>query len=298
MLKKYLTILITFFFILCNSAFCSELASAIISAYDTYIPPEGADTPSDNIKSITLQAKLEQKGVLDFNPDAKGEILTFYVDGIFFDKAKTDKNGFAKVTFQPKERKNHYLTVRLEGSKIYKADEDTGLIYAINPKKPTIIVDIDDTISKTNKTSVVFNSFDKSKPLKDSSEVLTFLEKYYNIIFVTGREDGLLHKTRSWLKAWKFPLLPVFYADIGQTPVFIQSKYKKRAVAKIKKDIKNTIAGVGDRSYDAKAYLKNGLKALLIRKNPEDDVPEGAVKVHNWLEIKEELIKENYIKTK
>lgn len=268
--------------IFCGLSAAGEPKSCLITAYDAYIPSEA--------KSIKIRAKLESVGVLNINPDVEGERLTFYIDSERIGAAATDSNGFAELEFKPGKRVNSALTVKLEGSDDYIAKDDISLIYAIDPKKPTIISDIDWTVSETDKSALILKDVDdESVPLKDAPSVLNELHAHYNIVFVTGREDALLHKTRAWLKRWEFPDLPVFYADFGQTPYFFQDDYKKEAVALIKSEIKNVTIGIGDMDHDAKAYLNSALKAIIIR--ADGDVPKGAVKVPDWQSIKEMLLK-------
>ncbi len=286
---KNIALSFAFVFFCVVSVCASTPKQGLITAYDVYIPPADPATKG-SIPEVILKAKFEREGILNINPDVKKEVLSFYIDGKFHSEAKTIEDGFAKVIFQPPERKNYVLTVKLEKSKKYKAKEESGLIYAIDPSKPTIIVDIDNTVSITKESSLIFNDFDKkSKPLKDAVKIVRELTDHYNLIFITAREDAFLQKTRSWMKAWDFPLLPIFYADYGQTPLS-QLKFKTEAVAKVKRDIKNVFLGIGDKDHDAKAYLKNGLKAYIIREKGK--VPEGAIMMRDWQEIRKELIKE------
>ena len=280
-----LSILITLSLIFSQLSYSGDLKEGLISAYDAYVAP--------NKKSITLIAKLEKLGALNINSDVEGEALSFYVDGDLIGKATTDENGFAKVKYASTESKSRKFTAKLEDSGKYSAPKDTSLIYIVDPKKPTIICDIDWTVSKTDKSTLILRDSDtKSEPLKGSANTLDDLHDHYNIIFVTAREDALLHKTRAWLKKWHFPDFPVFYADIGQTSYFDQEDYKSETVTKIKKDIKGTTIGIGDKDHDAAAYLKSGLTTIIIR--TKGDVPEGAMKASDWDEIKDELMKEEY----
>lgn len=283
-------VLISYFTI--QIACAQELKQAIVTAYDSYVPtkaiPEG----------IKLRGKLEHDGFLNIDSDIEGEELYFYIDGEFLAKAITDSNGFAVVEFHPTGDNHRYLTVKLEYNKKYAAKDDTAIVYAVDPKKPTMIVDIDETVSITDRTDLVLHSSDtKSKPLANSPEILTMLQKHYNIIFLTGREDAFLKKTREWFKLWKFPRLPVFYADFGQTPMLKQGEYKSGVIKAIIDDIEGTAIGIGDKDHDADAYLKNKLKAFIIRDN-DDPLPEGAIKVKNWIELKDELIKDENINKK
>jgi hypothetical protein len=276
-------------------SFSKEPDEAIITAYDAYAIVSSAK--GESFGEVELRAKLEKDGALNINPDIESETLSFYVGGKLIGKAVTVEDGFAKVSYKPDGMKSVFMTTKLEGSKKYTAKENSALIYFIDDVKPTIICDIDWTVSDTDKSSLILKSSDdESMPLKDSAEILTELTKHYNFIFITGREDAFLHKTREWLSKWKFPRLPVLYADLGQTPYVRQSKYKEEAVAKVKSEVKHVIAGIGDRSYDAEAYLKSGLKAFIIKE--KGSIPKGAIRVSGWQELKKELMKEEYTKIK
>ncbi|MFC1854977.1 hypothetical protein ACFL2A_00355, partial [Thermodesulfobacteriota bacterium] len=171
----------------------------------------------------------------------------------------------------------------------FSAKEESSIIYLVDLKKPTIIVDIDDTISHTDRDDVVFGEVDEdSKPFEYSAKALHNLTEYFNIIIVTGREDAFLQKTRAWLTIHGFPRLPVFYADFGQTALIDQGEYKETAVKNVTNDINNVIAGVGDRTHDAKAYIKSGLKAIIIKE--KGDVFEGAIRKAHWKDVEKELM--------
>jgi hypothetical protein len=130
------------------------------------------------------------------------------------------------------------------------------------------------------------------QPLANSAEVLGRLSKKYTIVYLTGREEIFMTKTKAWLKLRNFPSGPVFFWDLGKKP-FGSGEYKTEAIKELKKTFPNIAVGMGDLVTDAKAYLDNGMRAFFIGESKPDDLPEKAEFVKSWLEIEKKLAEES-----
>jgi hypothetical protein len=60
-------------------------------------------------------------------------------------------------------------------------------------------------------------------------------------------------------------------------------------IGELKRSWKNIGVGIGDRDSDARVYLANGLKPIILR--AEGPGPSGAVRVSNWREVRQLLLR-------
>jgi phosphoglycolate phosphatase-like HAD superfamily hydrolase len=100
---------------------------------------------------------------------------------------------------------------------------------------------------------------------------------------VTGRKRYLKEKTKRWLRMKGFPPAPVFFAP-GFRSFLSHERFKFELIRRLKASWPNITIGIGDRNSDARAYLANGLRAIIIRgKGP---CPPGATGVRDWRAIR------------
>lgn len=283
--------LIFFILILIPLLSWADEKKANLIFYDQIVKPE---------EKVYLMANL-RKGLISVKPEISGERVEFF-QGDNYKKSLgvtlTGIDGTAVKEIPPLKNGFHSFSARLApapsgagqaDTKRYSADESYGLVACWDPKRPLIIVDIDGTVSKTDKSELLFHKKDtNSKPLPDAPDVLRRLSKKYNIIFLTHRNELLLNKTRQWLKEHKFPPAPVFTLRLGEDPL-MPGEYKDEKLKEWKKEGWNMKIGIGNRPHDAEAYLDNGLKAIIL--DDDDDIPDKAIKVKNWKEIEKIILK-------
>lgn len=251
-------------------------------------------------EKVYLMAKL-RKGLISVKPEISGERVEFFykmqdarrkiedVNPKSLGITLTGIDGTAVKEIPPLKTGFHRFSAKLADTKRYSAEESHGLIACWNPKRPIIVVDIDGTVSETDKSELLFKKKDKdSKPLKDAPDVLRRLSKSYNIIFLTHRNELLLNKTREWLKEHKFPPAPVFTLKLGEDPL-MPGEYKDEKLKEWKKEGWNLKIGIGDKGHDAEAYLENKMKAIMI--GDEDDLPDGTIRAKDWKEIEKIILK-------
>ena len=238
-------------------------------------------------ENVMLRAKAEKRNSIRFRPDIEGETLEFLIGGKALGSAKTDGDGIAALPHKFEKAGRYMVTVRF-GAKSKYAAEDTFLVEVCDAKTRLIVCDIDHTIADISATKFIFKKNEKVPALPGSPEALARLARHYKIIYITARDDTFLRKTRDWLALRKFPRAPVFFWDFGGKKLS-HRKYKTREIAAIKKRFPNIVAGVGDKVGDAKAYLANGLKAVIIAPERDEDLPEKAAWAKTWAEVEKHL---------
>jgi hypothetical protein len=251
---------------------------AHLSGYDVLaLPGEAA----------VLRAKAEKRSRVRFRPDIKGETLEFHAGGKLLGSATTDGDGVAALPHRFAKPGRYIVTVRF-GAKSKYAAEDALLVAVCDAKTRLIVCDIDHTIADVSAAKFIFKKNENVPALPGSPEALARLAKHAQIVYITARDDAFLRKTRDWLALRKFPRAPVFFWDFGGKKLS-HAKYKTGEIAAIKKRFPNTVAGVGDKVSDARAYLANGLRAVIIGSERDDDLPAKAVWVKTWSDAEKHL---------
>ncbi len=259
-----------------------------LTVYDQLVQPG---------ESVKMTAKLEHDGPLGVNPDMRDYPLTFNLPargekGIH--QVRTTDGGLAWKRFSlPANEKGPGpipFTASFAGSDRHKPAEQSGRIFLWPKDALILITDIDHTISDLSQLKVPFVDPKDNPALPGAPEALTELAKQYRIVYLTARDDALFNYTRRWLKEKGFPDGPCFCRDFypGQT----QEGFKKKFIEDLKKQFPNLNVGVGDRESDAAAYLAHDINSYIIDPEKKRDLPNDAVRVDSWKEIKERLLRE------
>src|SRR5262249_15998383 len=118
-----------------------------------------------------------------------------------------------------------YELAKPEDRKIFADDPRGAGTLFVNPDRPTLVVDIDGTLSDYPELKVPFSG-EKAPAFKNSVDTLNPLAKDYNIVYLTARDDALDEKTRGFLfkdhdpgreGVQAFPQGAVLYNDLGWT---------------------------------------------------------------------------------
>jgi hypothetical protein len=238
---------------------------------------------------VALQAKAEKASNFRFRPDLDDEVIEFYRDGKLIGSAKTDDDGKATVQYKVETAGRFTVEARLPEKSKYTAGPAPILIDVCDAKTEFIVCDIDHTIADISATKFIITKNKDVPALPGSPEVLARVAKRYKIIYITARDDTFTRKTRHWMALNKFPAGPVFFWDfLGKK--LSHTKYKTRQIAAIKKRFPNLVTGMGDRVGDAKAYLANGLKAVIVGDERDDDLPRAAIFVKSWKDAEPHLL--------
>lgn len=243
-------------------------------------------------KSVLLKAKIERqgwgfpkqgqsnKGI--WRADLKDKKLDFYLGDTLLGSDQSDEEGWAQVAFDPPATQDYSIEVRFAGDDRYAPGTDDLFVAVRDPsQKPTVIIDIDHTLSHTSNRNVIKGSID-DKPLEYSKEVVEKLNEKYSIVYVTARYYKFLDVTKRWIKHWGYPRHPMFLLDLKKYPTYDEAAYKIDTIGAIKAVYPNTVLGLGDKDSDAEAYRHHGLRALILG---DAGGVSGAEEVADWHEI-------------
>jgi len=206
----------------------------------------------------------------DFLEGRPGLAVQFYRNGRLFKVTETGDDGLATITFAPDNAGDHILSVRLVPAGIAsQVPPPTELLVACRPADTDIaVVDLDKTIVASGFEAVLLGS---PEPMARSQEVLARLAKTRTIVYMTHRPELLGPKSKAWMIDHGFPAGPLLLSD---TEGFLRGSetYKTGRLAALGKTFTNIHLGIGDKLSDARAYLDNGMTAVLIPDIPQPGV--------------------------
>ena len=201
-------------------------------------------------------------------------------------QAVTDERGYVSIVWSPPTLGDYLVKVSFSGKGAYGPAKEQ-LLCSVRPKdRPTLIVDIDNTLAVT-RDWYFLDEFDKAPPVPCALESLTNLADRYAIIYLTARMVRHRRKTLQWLAAKGFPRNPAIFLELDEYPRYSQEKFKKEAIARLRSTCKRIVAGVGDKESDGRAYLANHMRAIILDNGPEEGDFEH---VSSWLEVEQRLI--------
>ena len=252
-------------------------------------------------ETVVLQARLEY---IDGLSGIRGETLEFEYDGRVIGRAMTNSEGVARVEFEPPTVGDYEFKVRPADGSGRRAAPAPLTLCVRRRGQEFIITDVDKTISDAGYFDFVRKKAKNIKAMKDSAKMLRELSGRYTIIYLTGREDIFRRKTKIWLEDRDFPVGPVFFWDV-QRDEFSHERYKTELIGRLKRDWPNIEIGFGDLPGDAAAYLANGLRAYIIRREGKEDreeeraerakFPGGVTFIESWKDkdMRKELLPED-----
>ncbi len=242
------------------------------------------DALTEMNKPVELWCKIECRNFL--RSDVRRANVDVYVNGIFVSKVITDHEGVASLTYTPQKLGTYTVVFECEAGDGHPKTTASTLLFCREKTKPAILVDIDLTISNISLEKFLITKTKDIKPLPGSPEVLEDLAKTHDLIFLTARDEHLLHRTRDWMDRNHFPTAPVFFRKLGKDP-FSERKFKTEKIAQMKATWSNIEYGIGNQLSDAQAYVANGLEAYILA--CKDALPNHANAVESWKQIKDRL---------
>ena len=242
------------------------------------------DALTETNKPVDLRCKIERRNIL--RSDVRQANVDVYVNGTFVSKIITDHEGIALLTYTPQKLGTYTVVFECEAGDGHPKTTASDLLFCRDKTKPAMVIDIDRTIADITMEKFLLTKTKDIKPLPGSQEVLEDLAKTYDLIFLTARDEHLLHRTRDWLALNQFPSAPVFFRQLGKDPLS-ERKFKTEKIAQIKATWSNVAYGIGDKLSDAQAYVTNGLEAFIL--SYKDVLPKHAQAVPRWQQIKEML---------
>lgn len=219
--------------------------------------------------------------------ELRRRIVAFRVDGEEIGEVKAGWRGCAAVTFTPRREKEYRVVATHLGADRRRAAIAEAFIFSRSSQKQTIILDIDRTLSESSAYGATFKRNKWISPFDDAVDVTRRLARKYDLIVITGRKAHLRHKTERWLAQKGFPRAPLFFSSFVRNP-FNHERFKRELIGELKDAWENITIGIGDKDSDARAYLANGLRAIILRE--KGHCPQGAIAVRNWRSIGEMLL--------
>lgn len=245
---------------------------ALFYAYDSLAYP---GEPVDLMARVISIKEMEE---------VEGATVEFLLDQTSVGKVKTDKDGYAKLSWTPPKAGDYRLTAKI----VAVGDDDLKPILNCTPApllvsaraKDTkfVVVDLDHTVVGSSFFRVLFGG---AKPMPKAAEVVKELRKNYSLVYLTHRPGQLTVKSKSWLTENGFPPAPLLVSKLKEA-MGDSGKFKTGRLKALRKQFPNVAIGIGDKLSDAEAYVANGLKAYLIPhydKDDDDDVRKMAEKI-------------------
>ena len=246
-------------------------ATPVLTVYDTAIRENG---------SARLLAALEtQKGHLNRDPIA-GRRVEYFISGQRVGEAVTSAAGEADliVDLRSKSATTYEVEAHVDGLKL----SGKGMMFSRTPHRVGIVLDIDDTISRTRFWDLLRGRRDElSKPLQGAVEVLSRLARDHEIAYVTARPRVLFESTREWLVRNGFPRGPLIVSG-GMREAMRAAEYKSRVIARARQSFPDVLIGIGDKASDAAAYSGNGMLTIIIGRASGDGFDDSALVLGDW----------------
>ncbi len=248
----------------------------------------------DVLVHVGQQARIAARlalGSLVTLPVRRGGVtIRFSVDGEEIGAAETKADGSATVPYTPREEREYRVVATCEHPREKPPFTAEGTIFSRSTRKKALILDIDRTLFASSTLGAIFKRSSAVRPLEGAVEVTRALAHVYDLIVITGRKRYLQGKTRRWFRDKGFPPAPMFFAPPFR-PTLSHERFKLTLIRTLRRSWKNISVGIGDRDSDARAYLANGLTAIILRKGRA--CPPGAITVPDWESIREVLLEQS-----
>ncbi len=262
---------------------------------------QGFDTLAYPGEQGTLTARL-QGG--DYLKGMEGYLVGFYQLHRKVGEARTDDEGLAEIAFKPETVGNHVILAKLEDPDVrkYSVPAVEIIIAAHDKSAPMVVVDLDRTIVKSGFDQVLN---DRAEPMPHSEKVLDRVAEGYTIIYLTHRPDIFTEQSKRWLRKYDYPTGPLLVSTLSEF-VAGSERFKSARISKLKESFPAIAIGIGDKTSDAKAYLANQMRAILII-HPDNmataesvrlwirrlrGLPEKVDVVESWLQVEELLFED------
>ncbi len=236
-------------------------------------------------EKVHLKGRLWRKRIL--LRGVMGRKIEFFLGDKLLGEALTDREGLATLLFIPDGEEDYFIRAVLADREDLQTDVASLLVSSRRVETRTAVLDIDGTLAQSSIWLLPFRSHRKIRPLSGAIEAVWALAKGYDIIYLTGRDDSFLQKTKEWLDIHAFPRAPIFFWD-PEMRLVTPAAHKMLTIKALKKGWPNLVLGVGDRPSDALAYLSAGIKAYIVATHRRR-APAGALAFRNWREVVREI---------
>jgi hypothetical protein len=227
-----------------------------------------------------LSAYVDNESMVIFTEGVPDRHVKFFVGSRPVGKAKTDAAGRASVRVAPSGSGRKFVARTENGKKVVEAH---GRVFAWDPDRTVIGVDLDETICASQYVNLIWGDGMVSDAYDGSAEAIRELSRDYHILYISARPRFMLDKTRRWLEKKGFPPGPIVFAE-DYTACFNQGQVKKQLLADLRKRWPNILIGIGDKYADIECCAPNGMLPVIVNRwKPR--FKENAVVVKDWPEL-------------
>jgi hypothetical protein len=193
--------------------------------------------------------------------DQEGVLIQLRHGGQLVALARTDPEGYARMTFTPSQVGNYHLTAGVLEGQLDEEPEPSELLVACRKADERfVIVDIDRTLVPS-----FFAQFSEgqAEPIPGSLRTLGQLDQGRSILYLTLRLDYFGPKTRSWLARHEYPDGPLWVARFHGL-LEGNRDFRARRLRHLRRRYPGNHAGIGDKVSSIVAYLANEMTAVLL----------------------------------
>jgi alkaline phosphatase D len=225
----------------------------------------GDGTEDNHIVSFTSSPMAQESPVLQEYVALKDEIDGYQVEPIFTGAGRN----FGVVRVTPDGAQGYRV-----GCELYDRHAERFFSY---PGRGLIVLDIDRTLSTTKVLER------ESTPYLNAARVVRRLHERFGVVYLTARPRFLPYvgMARDWLRNHGFPASQIIMLmKPWDVLPWRHDEYKDEMIRHMVEHQQHTpVIGIGDRITDANAYLKNGLRPLIIA-DDDEELPEGVRLIH------------------
>ncbi|MFC2074839.1 phosphatase domain-containing protein [Bdellovibrionota bacterium] len=238
-------------------------------------------TPMEEVTVVGQPVYVRVKFEYDYgfgmlNPDAEDLEVRFTLgeNGKELGWGYSDDDGIAEVLFDPPGEGKFSIFAHIidEEAETYPVEIP---VFVFDQDKPVIVSDIDGTLSDLPDYLIPYYSHE-APTFPDAPEVLRWLSRHANIVYLTNRDDFLYHPTHEFLENQDFPQGPVilnswsFYEfpiiSNPLTPAIFKTEVLKELLDRgllIK-------LGIGNANSDALAYHNAEIPGYIFEYDDEE----------------------------
>jgi len=252
----------------------SACAKPMLNLQDCIAAPDG--------KTI-LVADIRKEAIFGLAKDVEDRPVRFLAADKELGVAVGGEDGISilECTLPDKKIETIQATASIDGVEL-RAE---ARVFRWDPRRVVVVLDIDDTICRTDMDDVLFDEEDDSKAFRNARETLTALTADYELLYLTARPSFLLEKTKKWLAMREFPPAPIIVSH-RKSDLLRQGVFKERVLDRLKRIWPNILIGVGDRATDAHAYGEASMLSIIICKKVDDDFGRHSLLMPDWVTIK------------
>lgn len=242
------------------------------------ITPRDLLVPSD--EPAVLEVEVERRYAPFVDPPAAGVRVEVEGRG----EAVVGPDGVARLPLGLLAPGTHALRVRQAGATGRPVE---AVVRSVPPDATVFITDIDRTIADVSPAGFILLPNRWVRPLPGAREALAALSGRMEIVYLSARDHGFLHKTRRWLRMNGFPEAPLYLRRDTRFWTVPSRDHKIARLGELRARFRNIRAGVGDLPGDIHAYAAHRIPAVLISPRAHAGLPEDTVRVTDWTAILE-----------